>query len=190
MTDAVAAGAPEGSEPPAVIDASPGQGPTIDKVEVSVYMIPTDAPESDGTMAWDRTTLVIVEPRAGGMQGVGYSYADANAARLIVDNLASVVVGRNAFDIAAIWLSMVGSVRNIGRPGIAATAISAVDNALWDLKARRLGVPLVDLLGSAREAIPASRQHTSPNRSCAVSRRGSRSSGMPSARRFARWCSR
>jgi L-alanine-DL-glutamate epimerase-like enolase superfamily enzyme len=129
--------------------------PPIDGLRVSAYTIPTDAPESDGTIAWDRTTIVIVEPEAGGIRGLGYSYADATAARLIADNFLPVVLGRNAFDIASIWSSMVGSVRNIGRAGIAATAISAVDNALWDLKARLLGVSLVDLLGSSREAIPA-----------------------------------
>jgi L-alanine-DL-glutamate epimerase-like enolase superfamily enzyme len=130
-------------------------GPPIDGLRVSAYTVPTDAPESDGTIAWDRTTIVIVEPEAGGIRGLGYSYADPTAARLIADNFSSIVLGRNAFDIAAIWSSLVGAVRNIGRPGIAATAISAVDNAMWDLKARLLGVSLVDLLGSAREAIPA-----------------------------------
>lgn len=155
MVAALVGSTAPGEMPAAHSEPAPGGGPTIDKVKVSVYTIPTDAPESDGTLAWDRTTLVIVEPRAAGIQGIGYSYADANAARLIVDTLASVVLGRNAFDIAATWSSMVGSVRNIGRPGIAATAISAVDNALWDLKARLLGLPLVHLLGSAREAIPA-----------------------------------
>jgi L-alanine-DL-glutamate epimerase-like enolase superfamily enzyme len=129
-------------------------GPPIDGLRVSAYTVPTDAPESDGTIAWDRTTIVIVEPEAGGIRGLGYSYADPTAARLIADNFSSIVLGRNAFDISAIWSSLVGAVRNIGRPGIAATAISAVDNALWDLKARLLGVSLVDLLGSAREAIP------------------------------------
>ncbi|HEU0242744.1 MAG TPA: enolase C-terminal domain-like protein, partial [Candidatus Limnocylindrales bacterium] len=130
-------------------------GPPIEQVGVSVYTIPTDAPESDGTMAWDRTTIVIVQPEAGGTRGLGYSYADASAARLIAERFSPILLGRSSFDIAGTWSSLVGSVRNVGRPGIAATAISAVDNALWDLKARLLGVSLVDLLGSAREAIPA-----------------------------------
>lgn len=69
--------------------------------------------------------------------------------------LAPLVVGRDAWEIAANWAAMVGAVRNLGRPGVAATAISAVDNALWDLKARLLGLSLVDLIGAARTAIPA-----------------------------------
>ncbi|HEU4672446.1 MAG TPA: enolase C-terminal domain-like protein [Candidatus Limnocylindrales bacterium] len=132
-----------------------GHGPVIDRVAVSAFTIPTDAPESDGTFAWDRTTIVVVEPEAGGVRGLGYSYADATAGRLIADVLRDDVVGRDALDTSAAWSAMVGAVRNIGRPGIAATAISAVDNALWDLKARLLGVPLASLLGRARDAIPA-----------------------------------
>jgi L-alanine-DL-glutamate epimerase-like enolase superfamily enzyme len=50
--------------------------------------------------------------------------------------------------------AMARAVRNIGRPGVAATAISAVDIALWDLKARLLGCPLAGLLGRWREAVP------------------------------------
>ena len=49
---------------------------------------------------------------------------------------------------------MNGAVRNAGRPGIAACAISAVDQARWDRKARRLGVPLSDLLGAAHDHVP------------------------------------
>jgi L-alanine-DL-glutamate epimerase-like enolase superfamily enzyme len=49
---------------------------------------------------------------------------------------------------------MVDSVRNVGRPGIASTAISAVDVALWDLKARLLELPLVRLLGGDRRSVP------------------------------------
>ena len=49
---------------------------------------------------------------------------------------------------------MVGAVRNIGRRGVCAIAISAVDVALWDLKARLLDVPLVHLLGSLRDDVP------------------------------------
>jgi len=130
-------------------------GPPIARLEVTAYTIPTDAPESDGTIAWDRTTIVVAEPEAGGVRGLGFSYADVTAAHLAAGLLAHEVVGSDAFDVSACWSAMVGAVRNIGRPGIAATAISAVDNALWDLKARLLGVSLVDLLGRARDEIPA-----------------------------------
>jgi len=126
----------------------------IDAISVLACTIPTDAPESDGTIEWDKTTIVIVEVKSGGTVGVGYSYADSSAARLIDTLLRHVIHGRDALDIPGCWLAMVQSVRNLGRPGIASTAISAVDIALWDLKAKLLQLPLVKLLGAVREAIP------------------------------------
>ncbi|HEY7309852.1 MAG TPA: enolase C-terminal domain-like protein [Gemmataceae bacterium] len=126
----------------------------LDRITVSAYTIPTDVPESDGTIAWDKTTLVLVEASAGGRTGLGYTYADTATARLIDELLADVVKGRDAFAVPAAWAAMVHAIRNLGRPGIASMAVAAVDNALWDLKARLLDVPLVALLGGAREAAP------------------------------------
>lgn len=54
----------------------------------------------------------------------------------------------------ATWLQMVHAIRNLGRPGISSMAIAAVDVALWDLKARLLGVPLCTLLGQVHERVP------------------------------------
>jgi L-alanine-DL-glutamate epimerase-like enolase superfamily enzyme len=126
----------------------------IERVEVAAYTIPTDFPESDGTAVWDKTTIVIVQIIAGRETGLGYSYADPATAKLIQDRLANVIQGRNAIDIPACWWAMVNSVRNLGRQGIAAMAISAVDIALWDLKARILGIPMTALLGAARSEVP------------------------------------
>jgi L-alanine-DL-glutamate epimerase-like enolase superfamily enzyme len=122
-------------------------------LEVAAYRIPTDGPEADGTLAWNSTTLVAVHASAGGERGFGYTYSSAAAARLVRESLVEQVVGKDAFATEASWLAMVGQVRNAGRPGIASTAISAVDAALWDLKARLLGVPLVSLLGAARDEV-------------------------------------
>lgn len=126
----------------------------IDHVSVLACTIPTDAPESDGTIEWDKTTIVIVEVKSGETVGIGYSYADGSAAGLIERLLGGVIHGRAAMDIPGCWLAMLQAVRNIGRPGIASTAISAVDIALWDLKAKLLQLPLVKLLGAVRAAIP------------------------------------
>ena len=127
---------------------------TIDRVDVSAYTVPTDFPESDGTLSWDSTTIVIVEVRAAGVTGLGYTYADTATARLIGEHLVRLVVGRDPMTIPAIWADLRREVRNLGRPGICAMAISAVDNALWDLKARLLGLPLVALLGAVRDGVP------------------------------------
>ena len=127
---------------------------TIQQLEVSAYTIPTDFPEADGTYAWDKTTIVIVEAQAGGRRGLGYSYADLATAKLIQEMLVGIVQGRDAMAVPGNWLAMVEAIRNLGRPGIASMAISAVDAALWDLKARLLDVPLVTLLGAVREGAP------------------------------------
>ena len=130
------------------------RGVPIEKLDVSAYTIPTDGPESDGTLEWHQTTLVLVLAHAGGQTGIGYSYANRATGVLVVDTLASVVRGRDALDVAGAWDAMVAAIRNLGRPGISSMAIAAVDNALWDLKARLFDVPLVRLLGASRTAIP------------------------------------
>ncbi|MDQ6892304.1 MAG: mandelate racemase [Acidobacteriota bacterium] len=147
------------SEPPTAFDTGLRRSHTesskipVDRVESSAYRIPTDFPESDGTIEWDSTTLVLVEVDAGGKAGLGYTYADGATATLIRDLLAGVVSGRNAMDVPDCWRAMVRSIRNLGRPGICSMAISAVDNALWDLKAKILGVPLATLLGCVRRRV-------------------------------------
>jgi len=123
----------------------------IKNLKVSAYTIPTDAPESDGTIKWDSTTMVLVEINAGGKTGMGYSYADDSAAFFIEKSLKEIVVGKDPFEIPLIHESMVHSIRNNGNCGIISMAISAVDNALWDLKAKILNVPLVSLLGKVRD---------------------------------------
>jgi L-alanine-DL-glutamate epimerase-like enolase superfamily enzyme len=127
---------------------------TIDRIDVSVYRIPTDFPEADGTFSWDATTMVLVEAQAGGVCGVGYTYADEGTGQLIKDTLIDVVRGRDAMDVPGSWAAMVHIIRNLGRPGVSSMAIAAVDVALWDLKARLLGLSLVTLLGAAHESVP------------------------------------
>ena len=133
----------------------PASTAPIDRVAASAYRVPTDKPESDGTIEWDATTLVLAEVTAAGATGIGYSYADQSAADLIGRKLAGAVRGLDAMDVPRAWLAMRAAVRNLGRPGVAATAISAVDAALWDLKGKLLGASLADLLGRARDAVPA-----------------------------------
>jgi L-alanine-DL-glutamate epimerase-like enolase superfamily enzyme len=126
----------------------------IEAVVVSAYRVPTATAESDGTFEWDSTTLVLVDIHAAGLRGLGYSYADKPTATLVYERFVNLLVGRDAFSISARWRDMRGDIRNLGGPGIAAMAISAVDNALWDWKAKFLGLPLVTLLGAARASIP------------------------------------
>jgi L-alanine-DL-glutamate epimerase-like enolase superfamily enzyme len=126
----------------------------ITGVRAVAYRIPTDGHESDGTFEWDATTLVLVEVTAAGVTGIGFTYADTATAALIQDSLADVVCGLDAMDVSRTWIAMVQAIRNLGRPGIASMAVSGIDNALWDLKARLLDLPLVKLLGAVRDALP------------------------------------
>ncbi|WP_142215302.1 enolase C-terminal domain-like protein [Streptomyces sp. SLBN-118] len=134
--------------------AERGEKPEVQAVDVAVYTVPTDAPEGDGTLTWDSTTLVLVRVRSGRTEGLGYTYGAPATAQVISGQLADIVVGRCAWDVPAVHEAMSRGVRNAGRPGLIAGAISAVDVALWDLKARLLGLPLVRLLGASRAEVP------------------------------------
>jgi len=123
-------------------------------VDTSVFTVPTDAPEADGTLTWDSTTLVLATVRCRDVTGLGYTYAPAATARVIEDLLAGVVTGLPALDVPRMNEAMHRAVRNAGLPGVGAQAIAAVDIALWDMKARLLDLPLVHLLGAARDEVP------------------------------------
>ena len=126
----------------------------LTRLHAAAFKVPTDAPEADGTLAWDSTVLVVVHVEGGGETGLGYTYGAAQAAALVNQTFAPLLAGEDAWDIAAAYGRMRRHARNMGASGIAATAISAVDVALWDLKARLLDLPLARLLGMVRDAVP------------------------------------
>jgi len=134
--------------------AGSGAAPRLAEPGVAVYRFPTPEPEADGTLSWDATVAVTVTLRAGGRTGTGWTYGDPAAAGVVRDKLAGVVTGRSAWDVAAGWTAMHRACRNIGTRGVAMMAISALDIAWWDLKARLLGVSLTALLGRCRDAVP------------------------------------
>jgi L-alanine-DL-glutamate epimerase-like enolase superfamily enzyme len=127
---------------------------SVERIEVSAYTVPTDSPESDGTLRWDSTTMVLVEAIGGGRRGLGYTYGDVSVGKFVESKLASTVEGADAMSPPAAWKAMQEAIRNAGRPGVGAMAISAVDIALWDLKARLLGVALADALPRFYAAVP------------------------------------
>jgi L-alanine-DL-glutamate epimerase-like enolase superfamily enzyme len=123
-------------------------------VSARAFTIPTDAHEADGTYAWNDTTLIVVQIEAGGCTGLGYTYAARATASLAGGPLADALRGQSVCDIPSCHRLMANAVRNMGRSGLAATAISALDAALWDLKAKLLELPLAALLGRARTQVP------------------------------------
>lgn len=132
-------------------------GIPVDGVAVHAFTLPTDGPdgaEEDGTLRWDSTTMVLVEASAGGRTGIGYTYGSLAVATLIESTFASLVKGADALAPAATWRRMFAAIRNAGRSGVGSMAVSAVDIALWDLKARLLERPLFQVLPGFHDRVP------------------------------------
>lgn len=130
-------------------------GAAVEQVQTTAYTIPTATDEeSDGTFTWDSTSVVVIEVAADGHRGLGYTYADPSVAQVIESKLADIVCGSDAMAPQQLWAQMQVQIRQLGHAGIAAMAVSAVDVALWDLKARLLGVSLADLLPRYRDSVP------------------------------------
>jgi L-alanine-DL-glutamate epimerase-like enolase superfamily enzyme len=126
----------------------------VTEVEVSAYTVPTEEPESDGTLEWDATTIVVVELEAEGECGLGYAYGDRSVSTFVDSMLRPCLYGADAMRPAAANAAMRQAIRNAGQQGVGAMAVSAADVALWDLKARLLGLPLVDVLPRVHDAAP------------------------------------
>jgi L-alanine-DL-glutamate epimerase-like enolase superfamily enzyme len=125
----------------------------IKNLKVSAYKIPTATPEADGTIEWNSTTLVLVEINAANKNGIGYTYANEATAIVIDKTLKKLIVNANALNIPSLNAKMIAAIRNDGQTGIAMMAVSAVDDALWDLKAKLFDVPLCSLLGKAKDSM-------------------------------------
>lgn len=125
----------------------------ITSVSARAYTIPTDFPEADGTLMWDATTVVVAEVAAGAATGLGWTYSSPGCCAVIQSELRSAVTGSDAMAVPTAHEAMVRSCRNLGRPGIVSCAISAVDIALWDCKARLLEVALADLFGRTHDGV-------------------------------------
>lgn len=123
-------------------------------LHTGVHRFPTPHPEADGTLEWDTTTAVTVTVEDGGVRGTGWTYSHAAAAEVIDTLLRDAVERVGVADPVACWQAMVDASRNIGATGLVMQAISAVDIALWDLCARKLGVSLPQLWGRYRSQIP------------------------------------
>ena len=126
----------------------------VERLRASAYAVPTDAPESDGTLEWDSTTLVLVEVEAGGETGIGFTYGDIAVKSLVESKLRDVVEGSDALAPPRTWQATREALRNTGTEGVGAMALSSVDVALWDLKAKLLGLPLADALPRFHRRVP------------------------------------
>ncbi|MGW4589707.1 enolase C-terminal domain-like protein [Amycolatopsis thermoflava] len=129
----------------------------VERLDVHAFTVPVDGPdgaEQDGTMTWDATTMVLVRAHGAGQEGLGYTYGDVSVATFVESKLAPLAQGADLLTPAATTHRMMTAIRNAGRPGAGSMAVSAVDIALWDLKAKVLGLPLVALLPVVHDSVP------------------------------------
>ena len=89
-----------------------------------------------------------------GVEGLGMTYSSPGVKDVVESALMQILIGRDPMDTEKIWDDMLWKVRSYGRKGVALCAISAVDIALWDLKAKFLNLPLYKLLGAYTNSVP------------------------------------
>ncbi|MFD5451265.1 mandelate racemase/muconate lactonizing enzyme family protein [Streptomyces sp. NPDC127100] len=147
--------------------AAPAAGEaTLDRIawlRLSSVTLPLTTPISDAKVLTGRqkpmteVAFLFVEiATEQGHEGIGFSYSKRAGgpgqfahAREIAENL----IGEDPSDIGKIWTKLVWAGASVGRSGLATQAIAAFDVALWDLKAKRAGLPLAKLLGAHRDSV-------------------------------------
>jgi len=135
----------------------------IESVTLSLAFLPLAAPVSDAKVLTGRqkplteVAFLFAEIRAeSGREGLGFSYAKrAGGPGLYAHarEIAPELIGEDPSDIQRIWTKLVWAGASVGRSGLATQAIAAIDIALWDLKAKRAGLPLAKLLGAHRDDV-------------------------------------
>lgn len=103
-------------------------------------------------------TPIVRITDADGVVGTGYSYTIGTGGHsvmaLLQRTLAPAIIGRDAYDIEAIWRDLLFLTHATTVGAITAIAMAAIDTALWDLKCRKLGLPLHRLAGGAQKDVP------------------------------------
>jgi len=128
----------------------------VTEVRTTLVVVPRDPPISDATalqMTAGGYCFVHILTDEG-MEGLGMTAPSRGVRAVIEHDLKDILLGADPFDIEGLWQDMFWRVRGFGRKGLAFQAISAVDIALWDLKAKALGLPLFKLLGPCRASTP------------------------------------
>jgi len=131
----------------------------IERITTAYYRLPLEASGDAGHGLLDVEELVLVEVTADGLVGHGYAYTIGRGGRairaLIEHDLAPLLIGQPADDVEALWDRLWRGVLYVGRGGLAAFAVAALDIALWDLRGLRERKPLWSLVGGTARAIPA-----------------------------------
>ncbi|WP_313088295.1 L-talarate/galactarate dehydratase [Pseudomonas sp.] len=136
----------------------------IARIDLRSVELPLNRPVSDAKVLTGRQApleavsllFADIETRDGN-RGLGFSYClrtGGPAQYAHACELAPLLIGEDPNDIARLWSRLIWASASVGRGGVAAQAIAAMDTALWDLKARRAALPLSKLLGARRDAVP------------------------------------
>jgi L-talarate/galactarate dehydratase len=136
----------------------------IESIDLSLAFLPLATPISDAKVRTGRqqplTQVAFLFARvrtAGGADGLGFSYSKrAGGPGLYAHarEIAPELIGEDPSDIGRLWEKLAWAGASVGRGGLSVQAIAALDVALWDLKARRAGLPLAKLLGVYRDGVP------------------------------------
>ncbi len=132
---------------------NPKTTPRVQKQEVPDWVSPTmmytEFSKSDFSAPWGRTACVVTAE--DGTWGLGITINSAPVNSIINDQFAPILVGQNCMATEKAWDMMQRATSAYGNVGLASYAISAVDNALWDLKGKLLGRPVYELLGGPQK---------------------------------------
>ncbi|MFC4564132.1 mandelate racemase/muconate lactonizing enzyme family protein [Nocardiopsis mangrovi] len=155
-TDSTSAASPVAAAGPATLDR-------IASVRISSVILPLAVPISDAKVLTGRqrpmteVAMLFAEiTTESGHEGVGFGYskrAGGPGQFAHAKEIAPVLIGEDPSDIAKIWDKLVWAGASVGRSGLSVQAIAAFDIALWDLKAKRAGLPLAKLLGAHRDSV-------------------------------------
>ncbi len=131
----------------------------IARIRSEVVPLPVDEPLADGPTGKGTRDIVCVKvATADGIEGIGVTFfggALVNVLKAAVDELGALIVGDDPRLVERVTDKLRQAAGSSGPGGILTLAISALDTALWDIKAKAAGVPLARLLGGHRDAVPA-----------------------------------
>ncbi len=131
----------------------------IEKVELRMVNLVPKVKRTDAIQSFDsQETPIVTITDSDGATGTGYSYTigtgGSSVMRLLGDHLARRLIGRDADRIEAIWHDLEFATHATTIGAITSIALAAVDTALWDLRARKQGLPLWKLAGGAKDRCP------------------------------------
>jgi L-alanine-DL-glutamate epimerase-like enolase superfamily enzyme len=131
----------------------------IDRIDLQLVDIPPKVKRTDAIQSFvSQETPIVMVTDSDGAVGSGYSYTigtgGSSVMRLLADHLAPRLIGKDAERIEAIWRELEFATHATTIGAISCLALAAIDTALWDLRAKRRGLPLWIVAGGAADRRP------------------------------------